>query len=66
MSAAEGRSIGMDFSLILVPLNVGFAISIAQAWGINILSGIEINGVKDPRKVVSFACQAHIAATHQQ
>mgnify|MGYP001243662160 CR=1 FL=1 len=46
-----------DFLLAggLNPHNVGQAIDLASPWGVDVSSGIETNGVKDPEKIVAFA-----------
>lgn len=52
------RQIAQSFKIMvaggLTPENVGQAIRLARPWGVDVSTGVETKGVKDPDKIVAF------------
>lgn len=46
----------------LAPQNVRQAIAAAQPWGVDVSSGVETAGVKDPAKIAAFAAAVRAAS----
>ncbi|MDA1348453.1 MAG: phosphoribosylanthranilate isomerase [Chloroflexi bacterium] len=63
-SIAAALSGAYDYLLAggLSPENVGLAIATAMPWGVDVSSGVETDGVKDPDKIVAFANQVRLAS----
>ena len=46
----------------LTPENVGLAIETARPWAVDVSSGVETGGVKDPARIIAFADQVRRAS----
>ena len=46
----------------LAPQNVRQAIAAAHPWGVDVSSGVETAGVKDPAKIAAFAAAVRAAS----
>ena len=63
------REVAARFDVLLAgglsPANVRQAIAAASPWGVDVSSGVETGGVKDPAKIVEFARTARAACPSQ-
>ncbi len=65
------REVAKRYDLLLAgglnPENVGEAIATVTPWGVDVSSGVEVNGVKHPGKIVAFAEAVRRAtASHEE
>ena len=56
---AVAEQVAREFDVLLAggltPQNVNAAIKTASPWGVDVSSGVETDGLKDPSKIVAFA-----------
>lgn len=64
MVATQLSEAGFEFLLAggLTPENVGRAVKEVQPWGVDVSSGVETEGTKDPEKIRRFVAEARRAA----
>ncbi|MQF69971.1 phosphoribosylanthranilate isomerase [SAR202 cluster bacterium AD-804-J14_MRT_500m] len=62
--AEDLKNLGYEFILAggLNPNNVGEAIRRIKPWGVDVSSGVENNGIKDPQKIHVFVERARLAS----
>lgn len=61
------RDLAREFPFLLAggltPDNVGQAVDMVQPWGVDVSSGVETDGVKDPLKILDFTHHAKAVAS---
>lgn len=65
LDVAFAREVGALGAVLLSggldPENVGEAIAAARPWGVDVASGVETDGVKDPARIAAFVRAARLA-----